>query len=87
MVNAEELASEINQPTIICGELSAEERQVISRKWKKSPADQPCAIHSAAFKPGRDRLGSAGKTMMSMTRPPWLRSTCILMGAASLESN
>ena len=36
VVNAEELASEISQATIICGELSAEERQIISRKWKKA---------------------------------------------------
>ena len=41
MVNAEELANEISQPTIICGELSAEERQIISRKWKKALLTSP----------------------------------------------
>ena len=33
---AEELASEIGEPTLVCGELGGQERQVISRKWKNA---------------------------------------------------
>lgn len=31
---AQDLTDEIHQPSIICGELSADERQTLSRKWK-----------------------------------------------------
>jgi tRNA threonylcarbamoyladenosine biosynthesis protein TsaB len=31
---AQELCDQIHQPSIICGEMTAEERQILSRKWK-----------------------------------------------------
>ncbi|GAP21789.1 tRNA (adenosine(37)-N6)-threonylcarbamoyltransferase complex dimerization subunit type 1 TsaB [Leptolinea tardivitalis] len=31
---AQDLCDEIHQPSLICGELTAEERQILSRKWK-----------------------------------------------------
>lgn len=35
ILSPQELSEEINEETIICGEMDAEERRVISRKWKK----------------------------------------------------
>ncbi len=34
ITTAEALASEIKKPTLICGELTTDERQVLARKWK-----------------------------------------------------
>jgi tRNA threonylcarbamoyladenosine biosynthesis protein TsaB len=34
LTTAETLAAEIKKPTLVCGELTADERQVLARKWK-----------------------------------------------------
>jgi len=33
---AEDLAADISEPTLVCGELGSEERQTVSRKWKNA---------------------------------------------------
>lgn len=38
---AQELCDEIHQPSIICGELTNDERQTLSRKWKNSQLATP----------------------------------------------
>jgi tRNA threonylcarbamoyladenosine biosynthesis protein TsaB len=62
--NAEELSHQIKGPTLICGELTAEERQMLGRKYKNvilaSPAQcvrRPAILAELAWK----RL-LAGKT-------------------------
>jgi len=47
IMTAEDLSSLITEPTIICGEFDAEERQILGRKWKKPWLASPaiaCAI-------------------------------------------
>ncbi len=34
VLSAQDLCDQIHQPSIICGEMTAEERQILSRKWK-----------------------------------------------------
>ena len=47
IMTAEELSTQIMQPTIICGEFDAEERQILSRKWKNALLASPaqCVRH------------------------------------------
>ena len=47
IMTAEELSAMIAQPTIICGEFDAEERQVLGRKWKNALLATPaqCVRH------------------------------------------
>ncbi len=49
IVTAEDLSAQINQPTYICGEFDAEERQTLSRKWKNAVVASPahCLRHPA----------------------------------------
>lgn len=49
IVTAEDLSAQINQPTYICGEFDAEERQTLSRKWKNAIVASPafCLRHPA----------------------------------------
>ena len=45
VTTADELESMITEPTIICGELDAEEKQIISRRWRNANiADAPFNI-------------------------------------------
>lgn len=41
VTTAEALATEIKKPTLICGELNTEERQVLARKWKNVTIASP----------------------------------------------
>lgn len=41
ITTADTLAAEIKKPTLICGELNAEERQVLARKWKNVTIASP----------------------------------------------
>ena len=41
VTTAEALAAEIKKPTLICGELSTKERQVLARKWKNVSIASP----------------------------------------------
>lgn len=57
VMTPEEISASIESPTIICGEMSAVERQVIGRKWKNamllSPAlsqRRPCLLAELAWK-------------------------------------
>jgi len=57
VMTPDEISSSIERPTIICGEMSAAERQVIGRKWKNaillSPAlsqRKPCMLAEMAWK-------------------------------------
>jgi tRNA threonylcarbamoyladenosine biosynthesis protein TsaB len=34
VMTAQELSDQIHQPSLICGEITAEERQILARKWK-----------------------------------------------------
>jgi tRNA threonylcarbamoyladenosine biosynthesis protein TsaB len=47
IMTAEELSGQISQPTIICGEFDAEERQTLGRKWKNALLASPaqCVRH------------------------------------------
>ena len=47
IMTAEELSAMIAQPTIICGEFDAEERQILGRKWKNALLASPaqCVRH------------------------------------------
>jgi len=47
IMSAEELSAQISQPTIVCGEFDAEERQILSRKWKNALLASPaqCVRH------------------------------------------
>jgi tRNA threonylcarbamoyladenosine biosynthesis protein TsaB len=61
---AQELCDEIRQPSIICGEMTADERQTLSRKWKNiqlaSPAQgsrRPAWLAELGYK--RLELGEA----------------------------
>ncbi|MEA5077167.1 MAG: tRNA (adenosine(37)-N6)-threonylcarbamoyltransferase complex dimerization subunit type 1 TsaB [Anaerolineaceae bacterium] len=49
IITAEDLSAQINQPTYICGEFDAEERQTLSRKWKNAVVATPahCLRHPA----------------------------------------
>jgi tRNA threonylcarbamoyladenosine biosynthesis protein TsaB len=38
---AQELSDQIHHPSIICGEMTADERQILSRKWKNSQLGTP----------------------------------------------
>jgi len=50
VLSPKELSEEIEEETIICGEMDAEERRVISRKWKKVHLCSPAgSIRRAAF--------------------------------------
>lgn len=57
VTTAEELTDQIHKPTLICGELSADERRIMGRKWKNiilaSPAQslrRPSYIAELAWK-------------------------------------
>jgi tRNA threonylcarbamoyladenosine biosynthesis protein TsaB len=41
VTTAEALAAGIKKPTLVCGELTAEERQVLTRKWKNVTIASP----------------------------------------------
>lgn len=41
MANAMELLGEIQEPTLICGEISAEERKILERKWRNALVADP----------------------------------------------
>jgi tRNA threonylcarbamoyladenosine biosynthesis protein TsaB len=41
VTTADALAAEIKKPTLVCGELTAEERQVLTRKWKNVTIASP----------------------------------------------
>jgi tRNA threonylcarbamoyladenosine biosynthesis protein TsaB len=47
IMTAEDLSSLITEPTIICGEFDAEERQILGRKWKNALLASPaqCVRH------------------------------------------
>jgi tRNA threonylcarbamoyladenosine biosynthesis protein TsaB len=47
IMTAEELSAQISQPTLICGEFDAEERQTLGRKWKNALLASPaqCVRH------------------------------------------
>jgi tRNA threonylcarbamoyladenosine biosynthesis protein TsaB len=47
IMTAEELSAQISQPTYICGEFDAEERQILGRKWKNALLASPaqCVRH------------------------------------------
>jgi tRNA threonylcarbamoyladenosine biosynthesis protein TsaB len=47
IMTAEDLSAMISQPTIICGEFDAEERQTLGRKWKNAIIASPaqCVRH------------------------------------------
>ena len=47
LITAEELSALITQPTLICGEFGADERQILSRKWKNAILASPaqCVRH------------------------------------------
>jgi tRNA threonylcarbamoyladenosine biosynthesis protein TsaB len=47
IMTAEELSAQISQPTIVCGEFDADERQVLGRKWKNALLASPaqCVRH------------------------------------------
>ncbi len=47
IMTAEDLSAQISQPTYICGEFDAEERQALSRKWKNAVVASParCVRH------------------------------------------
>ncbi len=49
IISAENLSAQITQPTYICGEFDAEERQTLSRKWKNAVVASPahCLRHPA----------------------------------------
>ncbi len=50
VLTPKELSEEIEEETIICGEMDAEERRVISRKWKKVHLCSPAgSIRRASF--------------------------------------
>ncbi len=50
ILSPKELSEEIGEETIICGEMNAEERRVISRKWKKVHLSAPAGcVRRAAF--------------------------------------
>jgi tRNA threonylcarbamoyladenosine biosynthesis protein TsaB len=61
--SAQDLCDQIHQPSIICGEMTAEERQILSRKWKiihcaplrRCPGGRPCWLSWAgnAWNSGR----------------------------------
>jgi tRNA threonylcarbamoyladenosine biosynthesis protein TsaB len=36
VMTAQELSDQIHQPSLICGEMTADERQILSRKWKNA---------------------------------------------------
>jgi len=61
IIHAEELAEQIEQPTLVCGELTAEERHILSRKRKlallASPARRPSFLAELAWERWK-----AGKT-------------------------
>lgn len=42
-VSAQELESRIQAPTIICGEISAQDRQILERKWRNAVVSDPSA--------------------------------------------
>ncbi|HTX79259.1 MAG TPA: tRNA (adenosine(37)-N6)-threonylcarbamoyltransferase complex dimerization subunit type 1 TsaB [Longilinea sp.] len=61
LCTAQDLAQEIRKPTLICGELSADDRQVLGRKWKNvrlaSPAQslrRPSYLAEIAWKRYQD---------------------------------
>jgi tRNA threonylcarbamoyladenosine biosynthesis protein TsaB len=41
VMTAQELSDQIHQPSLICGETTAEERQILSRKWKNAHLISP----------------------------------------------
>jgi len=41
VTTAETLAAEIKKPTLVCGELQSDERQVLARKWKNVTIASP----------------------------------------------
>jgi len=41
VMTAQELSDQINQPTLICGEMTADERQILARKWKNASLVSP----------------------------------------------
>jgi hypothetical protein len=41
VMTAQELSDQIHQPCLICGETTAEERQILSRKWKNAQLINP----------------------------------------------
>jgi tRNA threonylcarbamoyladenosine biosynthesis protein TsaB len=41
VMTAQELSDQIHQPCLICGETTAEERQILSRKWKNAQLITP----------------------------------------------
>lgn len=50
ILSPKELSEEISEETIICGEMNAEERRIISRKWKKVHLCSPAgSIRRATF--------------------------------------
>lgn len=41
VMTAQELSDQIHQPSLICGEFTAEERQILARKWKNAQLISP----------------------------------------------
>jgi tRNA threonylcarbamoyladenosine biosynthesis protein TsaB len=41
VMTAQELSDQIHQPSLICGETTAEERQILARKWKNAQLISP----------------------------------------------
>jgi len=49
VMTAQELSDQIHQPSLICGEITPEERQILARKWKNAQVVSPAL---AARRPG-----------------------------------
>ncbi|MEI8132461.1 MAG: tRNA (adenosine(37)-N6)-threonylcarbamoyltransferase complex dimerization subunit type 1 TsaB [Leptolinea sp.] len=49
VMTAQELSDQIHQPSIICGEITPDERQILARKWKNAHVVSPAL---AARRPG-----------------------------------
>jgi hypothetical protein len=43
VLTPEALSDQIDGPTIICGEITADDRQILSRKWKNAMVISPAA--------------------------------------------
>jgi len=76
-MTAEDLSSLITEPTIICGEFDAEERQILGRKWKNALLASPaqCVRHPVCWP---NWAGPALKPVNRTNRYRWLPFTCIL---------